>query len=209
MGIKSRFLCLIVLLLGSIPKVEAQEILTKEQLNDSTYTSRLDGVYVLVDGTHKTILSFKRGKKHGQWVTFDRDLSLWVKTFENGKRQGQWVTFDKDLSFWVETFENGKRQGLFTSSTIYGGVFGYYDNDQKEGYWREVEEGRSEEGNYHKGQRTGIWKCDNYSEGRYWAGLYKRGLKDGVWVCTNGSGRVIVKEVFRMGVLESRVTFED
>ena len=149
MGIKSRFLCLIVLLLGSILKVEAQEILTKEQLNDSTYTSRFDGVYVLVDKTYNTILSF------------------------------------------------------------YGGVFGYYDNDQKEGYWREVEEGRSEEGNYHKGQRTGIWKCDNYSEGRHWVGSYKRGLKDGVWVCTNGSGRVIVKEVFRMGVLESRVTFED
>ena len=186
MGIKSRFLCLIVLLLGSIPKVEAQKILTKEELNDSTYTSRLDGVYVLVDRTYKTILSFKKGKKHGQWVTFDRDLS-----------------------FRVETFENGKRQGLFISPTIHGGDFGYYDNDQKEGYWREVEEGRSEEGNYHKGQRTGIWKCDNYSEGRYWAGLYKRGLKDGVWVCTNGSGRVIVKEVFRMGVLESSVTFED
>ena len=186
MGIKSRFLCLIVLLLGSILKVGAQEILTKEQLNDSTYTSRLDGVYVLVDRTQRAILSFKKGKKHGQWVTFDRDLS-----------------------FWVETFENGKRQGLFTSSTIHGGDFGYYDNDQKEGYWREVEEGRSEEGNYHKGQRTGIWKCDNYSEGRYWAGSYKRGLKDGVWVCTNGSGRVIVKEVFRMGVLESSVTFED
>ena len=186
MGIKSRLLCLIILLLGSFSKVEAQEILTKEQLNDSTYTSRLDGVYVLVDRTQRAILSFKKGKKHGQWVTFDRDLS-----------------------FWVKTFENGKRQGLFTSSTIYGGVFGYYDNDQKEGYWREVEEGRSEEGNYHKGQRTGIWKCDNYSEGRYWAGSYKRGLKDGVWVCTNGSGRVIVKEVFRMGVLESSVTFED
>ena len=177
---------MIVLLLGSILKVGAQEILTKEQLNDSTYTSRLDGVYVLVDRTQRAILSFKKGKKHGQWVTFDRDLS-----------------------FWVETFENGKRQGLFTSSTIHGGDFGYYDNDQKEGYWREVEEGRSEEGNYHKGQRTGIWKCDNYSEGRYWAGSYKRGLKDGVWVCTNGSGRVIVKEVFRMGVLESSVTFED
>ena len=186
MGIKSRLLCLIILLLGSFSKVEAQEILTKEELNDSTYTSRLDGVYVLQDRTRKTILSFKKGKEHGQWVTFD-----------------------KDLSFWVETFENGKRQGLFTSSTIYGGVFGYYDNDQKEGYWREVEEGRSEEGNYHKGQRTGIWKCDNYSEGRYWAGSYKRGLKDGIWVCTNGSGRVIVKEVFRMGVLESSVTFED
>ena len=111
MGIKSRFLCLIVLLLGSILKVGAQEILTKEQLNDSTYTSRLDGVYVLVDKTYNTILSFKKGKKHGQWVTFD-----------------------KDLSFWVETFENGKRQGLFTSSTIHGGDFGYYDNDQKEGY---------------------------------------------------------------------------
>ena len=186
MGIKSRFLCLIVLLLGSILKVEAQETLTKEQLNDSSYTCRLDGVYFLVDRTQRAILSFKKGEKHGQWVTFD-----------------------KDLSFWVETFENGKRQGLFTSSTIYGGVFGYYDNDQKEGYWREVEEGRSEEGNYHKGQRTGIWKCDNYSEGRYWAGSYKRGLKDGVWVCTNGSGRVIAKEIFRMGVLESSVTFED
>ena len=186
MGIKSRFLCLIVLLLGSILKVEAQETLTKEQLNDSTYTSRLDGVYVLVDKTYNTILSFKKGKKHGQWVTFD-----------------------KDLSFWVETFENGKRQGLFTSSTIHGGVFGYYDNDQKEGYWCEEDDEKREEGNYHKGQRTGIWKCDNYGAESLWTGSYKRGLKDGVWVCTNGSGRIIVKEVFRMGVLESSVTFED
>ena len=186
MGIKSRFLCLIVLLLGSILKVEAQETLTKEQLNDSSYTCRLDGVYFLVDRTQRAILSFKKGKKHGQWVTFD-----------------------KDLSFWVETFENGKRQGLFTSSTIHGGVFGYYDNDQKEGYWCEEDDEKREEGNYRKGQRTGIWKCDNYSEGRYWAGSYKRGLKDGVWVCTNGSGRVIAKEIFRMGVLESSVTFED
>ncbi|SUB76870.1 Uncharacterised protein [Porphyromonas endodontalis] len=186
MGIKSRFLCLIVLLLGSILKVEAQETLTKEQLNDSTYTSRLDGVYFLVDRTQRAILSFKKGKKHGQWVTFDRDLSLWVKTFENGKRQG-----------------------LFVSSTIYEGVFGYYDNDQKEGYWYEEDDEKREEGNYHKGQRTGVWKCDNYSEGSLWTGSYKRGLKDGVWVCIRGSGRVIVKEVFRMGVLESRVTFED
>ena len=186
MGIKSRLLCLIILLLGSFSKVEAQETLTKEQLNDSTYTSRLDGVYFLVDRTQRAILSFKKGKKHGQWVTFD-----------------------KDLSFWVETFENGKRQGLFISPTIHGGDFGYYDNDQKEGYWYEEDDEKREEGNYHKGQRTGVWKCDNYSEGRYWAGSYKRGLKDGVWVCTNGSGRVIVKEVFRMGVLESSVTFED
>ena len=177
---------MIVLLLGSILKVEAQETLTKEQLNDSSYTCRLDGVYFLVDRTQRAILSFKKGKKHGQWVTFD-----------------------KDLSFWVETFENGKRQGLFTSSTIHGGVFGYYDNDQKEGYWCEEDDEKREEGNYRKGQRTGIWKCDNYSEGRYWAGSYKRGLKDGVWVCTNGSGRVIAKEIFRMGVLESSVTFED
>ena len=186
MGIKSRLLCLIILLLGSFSKVEAQEILTKEQLNDSTYTCRLDGVYVLVDRTYKTILSFKKGKKHGQWVTFD-----------------------KDISFWVKTFENGKRQGLFVSSTIYEGVFGYYDNDQKEGYWYEEDDEKREEGNYHKGQGTGVWKCDNYSEGSLWTGSYKRGLKDGVWVCIRGSGRVIVKEVFRMGVLESRVTFED
>ena len=186
MGIKSRFLCLIILLLGSILKVEAQRTLTKEELNDSTYTSRLDGVYVLQDRTRKTILSFKKGKEHGQWVTFD-----------------------KDLSFWVETFENGKRQGLFISPTIHGGDFGYYDNDQKEGYWYEGDDERGEEGNYHKGQRTGIWKCDNYGAEKLWTGAYKRGLKDGVWVCTNGSGHVVAKEIFRMGVLESSVTFED
>ena len=190
MGIKSRFLCLIVLLLGSIPKVEAQEALTKEQLNDSTYTSRLDGVYFLVDRTQRAILSFKKGKKHGQWVTFDRDLS-----------------------FRVETFENGKRQGLFISPTIHGGDFGYYDNDQKEGYWYEEDEGGNynEEGNYHKGQRTGIWKCYSHGGERLWMGSYKRGLKNGVWVCydMDNSERVIAKEIFRMGVLESSVTFED
>lgn len=188
MRVKSRLLCLIILLLGSISKIEAQKTLTKEELNDSTYTCRLDGVYVLMDKTRRTILSFKNGKKHGQWVTFD-----------------------KDLSFWVETFENGKRQGLFSSSTIYGGVFGYYDNDQKEGYWCEVEEGRDEEGNYHKGQRTGIWKCYNYSEERLWTGSYKRGLKDGVWICheSNHPEHILVKEIFRMGILESSVTFED
>ena len=190
MAVKSRFLCLIVLLLGSIPKVEAQKILTKEVLNDSTYTSRLDGVYVLVDRTYKTILSFKKGKKHGQWVTFD-----------------------KDLSFWVETFENGKRQGLFISPTIHGGDFGYYDNDQKEGYWYEEDDrgNYNEEGNYHKGQRTGIWKCYSHGGERLWTGSYKRGLKDGVWVCydMDNSERVIAKEIFRMGVLESSVTFDD
>lgn len=35
---------------------------------------------------------------------------------------------------------------------MYGGVFGYYANDLKVGYWYEVDE----EGNYDKGQRTGI-----------------------------------------------------
>lgn len=65
MGIKSRLLCLIILLLGSIPKIEAQRTITTEELNDSTYTCRLYRVYVLVDKTHNTILSFKNGKKHG------------------------------------------------------------------------------------------------------------------------------------------------
>ncbi|GAD06170.1 hypothetical protein PORCRE_1892 [Porphyromonas crevioricanis JCM 15906] len=183
MRVKSRLLCLIILLLGSISKIEAQKTLTKEELNDSTYTCRLDGVYILMDKTRRTILSFKNGKKHGQWVTFDTDLS-----------------------FWVQTFENGKRQGLFSSSTIYGGVFGYYDNDQKEGYWCEVDD----EGNYHKGQRTEIWKCYDHNHGELWMGSYKRGLKDGVWVCydINNSERVIAKEIFRMGVLENSVTFE-
>ncbi len=88
MEIKSRLLCLIILLLGSIPKIEAQRTITKEELNDSTYTCRLDGVYVLQDRTRKTILSFKNGKKHGQWVTFDKDLSFWVETFEKGKKAG-------------------------------------------------------------------------------------------------------------------------
>ncbi|WP_242396862.1 toxin-antitoxin system YwqK family antitoxin [Porphyromonas gingivicanis] len=183
-------MCLIVLLLGSIPKVGAQEILTKEQLNDSTYTSRLDGAYVLMDKEQRTILSFKNGKKHGQWVTFD-----------------------SDLFFWVETFENGKRQGLYISSGIHGGDFGYYDNDLKVGYWREVDEGGvyNEEGNYDKGQRTGIWKCYNYGEERLWTGSYKRGFKDGVWICheLNHPEHIFAKKIFRMGVLERSITFED
>ena len=68
-----------------------------------------------------------------------------------------------------------------------------------------------EEGNYHKGQRTGIWKCYSHGGERLWTGSYKRGLKNGVWVCydMDNSERVIAKEIFRMGVLESSVTFED
>ena len=85
MGIKSRFLCLIVLLLGSILKVEAQEILTKEQLNDSTYTSRLDGVYVLVDKTYNTILSFKKGKSMVNGLLLTRIYPFGLRLSKMGK----------------------------------------------------------------------------------------------------------------------------
>lgn len=69
MEIKSRFLCLIILLPGSISKIEAQKSFTTEELNNSTHTCRLDGDYILVDRIHKTILSFKVKMKAILFIT--------------------------------------------------------------------------------------------------------------------------------------------
>ena len=88
MGIKSRLLCLIILLLGSIPKIEAQRTITTEELNDSTYTCRLDRVYVLVEQNTQHYPQLQKREKAWLMGCFLQGFILLSRDFRKREKAG-------------------------------------------------------------------------------------------------------------------------
>ena len=87
-----------------------------------------DGIYykkfteTLFSGeiTGKVQGNYKRGKKEGEWVSYDDNGQLSGKgSFKNGKRDGAWVYYH-DGQLWSKgSYKNGKKEGEWV----------YYDSD--------------------------------------------------------------------------------
>jgi len=59
--------------------------------------------------TGKTQGSFRKGKKHGPWVSYHENGQLRDKgTYKNGKMDGPWVEYYKNGQLWIKgTYKNG------------------------------------------------------------------------------------------------------
>ena len=106
-----------------------------------------DGIYykkfteTLFSGeiTGKVQGNYKRGKKEGEWVSYDDNGQLSGKgSFKNGKRDGAWVKYHDNGQLKNKgSYKNGKREGDWVGYHDNGNVSyrGSYKNGKKEGEW--------------------------------------------------------------------------
>jgi antitoxin component YwqK of YwqJK toxin-antitoxin module len=116
--------------------------------------------------------SFKDGKKHGPWVSYNKDGQLrFASTFKNGKQDGPWV------GYW----NNGQlsQKGTYKDDKKDGPWVGYHENGQLD-----------YKGTFKDGKREGPWVSHHYYGQLMHKGTFKDGNQDGPWVGFNKDGTV-------------------
>jgi antitoxin component YwqK of YwqJK toxin-antitoxin module len=90
---------LIVLLFPALAmggEVKIEDLANRPQWS-GLYYKKVTNVPFTGKTTGKTQGSFRKGKKHGPWVSYHDNGQLEFKgTFKNGKWDGPWVNYNKD-----------------------------------------------------------------------------------------------------------------
>ena len=168
----------------------------------------LHGVYetYFSNGYQKTKGSYKKGRKHGEWVWAleNKDKEM-TGSFLDGNQHGEWnYYFSTGELSYVAHFKQGARSGNWIYSFKDGSLFkkGSYKNDLKTGLWiTQYENGKVLlSGAYHFGLEKGEWL-------NYWDNgtlknqtFFKSGKLNGSWNSFSPEGSLLLSGTYSMGL---------
>jgi len=159
---------LVVLL---FPSIAFGETVKYEDLvkTDGLYYKKSSDVPFTGKTTGKIQGSFRKGKKHGPWVSYHNNGGIMSKgDYKNDKKVGPWVEYHENGQLEEKgTYKDGRPDGPWVS---------YWDNGQLsyKGIWKE-------------GERVGLW-VDYFKDGTVdvkYSGTYKNGKKVKQYVLMN------------------------
>lgn len=147
----------------------------------------------------------RRGRKHGRWVTGDKDAPDLIAQYRHGIRHGlytRWGTGGpEDSSVRYKSLVRGYRKGV-----LHGRCF------VLSGATLEARL----EGQLRRGKRHGRWSCRRREcdeQAACWSGTYRRGLRHGTWTgwYKNKKGKRITRATgaYRRGLPHGRWTYRD
>lgn len=148
----------------------------------TSYMTLIDSVeFIIKKGT------FFNYKKHGQWLTYFRDQSIYrIENYKHGKKHGDFKLY----------FQNGSLKELtpYANDLIHGEVVLYSKNGtlkESTSYLNGLNDGEQiiyyktgelkERIPYQNNKINGIYKGYDKLGNLFTVGLYKDGLKEGVW----------------------------
>ena len=122
-----KLLLLPLLLLSIIATPCLSETMSDLVKRDGIYYKKFTETLFSGEITGKVQGNYKRGKKEGEWVSYDDNGQLSGKgSFKNGKRDGEWVYYH-DKQLWSKgSYKNGKKEGEWIA---------YHDNGTVKEEW--------------------------------------------------------------------------
>lgn len=114
------------------PKSSEVKHLSFLELEDSAFVSKLNGSFVITYGRERSYGQFRKGKKHGRWLSWDLGYpnGLYIETYRHGKKHGYCIDGEG-----TGYYKNDKKEGLWEGNNDYGPYHGYYKKGKKDGVW--------------------------------------------------------------------------
>lgn len=154
-------LCLLVLNYGkTFGQLKRHSLFDYEQIEKNGVPASLNEKIIFEDNLKLSyrICQYKNGKRHGQFLYFNKGKFLCEKNYKNnvldgyfscgeeagfyknGKKSGFWEYSDDTGNYRKVNYNNDKKNGYFLSVDSYSKIEGYYKNDKEDGIWTTYDE---------------------------------------------------------------------